>query len=472
MQELPERNHIHTLEYSALSRPCDPALNSPQRVRGGVPGLKTSGNNPDAALTATAQAGQDLRVPVVYVLNMRGRPLAPCRPQKAKKLLKQGKAGVVIRTPFTIRLKHATGEAVQPVTLGVDSGYSYIGLSAVTETKEGYAAQITMRSDLVKLNSERRQYRRARRHRKAWHRKPRFLNRGHKGKGWLPPSIRNKLNAHIKAINQVKQILPVSRIIIEVAAFDIQKIKNPDIRGEQYQQGEQTGFWNVREYVLHRDGHVCLHCKDRSKDPVLNVHHIESRQTGGDRPDNLMTLCETCHQNKHKGKIRLKARPSRGFKAETFMTMVRWMLVSRLREDGDAVSHTFGHITKHRRNRLKLAKTHTNDAFVIAGGNGHKRTTEYAVKQVRKCNRKLFKGIRSHIRNVAPRHIKGFQRFDKVLFNGVECFMFGRRATGYFDLRKLNGVKVHASAKSGNCILLESAKTFLIERRGAVSSPA
>jgi N6-L-threonylcarbamoyladenine synthase len=472
MQQLSERNHIHTLEYSARSRLCDPALNSPDRVRGGVPGLKTSDNNPDAALTATAQAGQDLRVPVVYVLNMRGKPLMPCKPQKARKLLKHGKAKAVKRTPFTIQLKYATGEAVQPVTLGVDSGFKNIGLSAVSGTQELYAAEIKLRDDMVKLNSERRQYRRARRHRKTWHRKPRFLNRGNKSKGWLAPSIRNKLDAHVKAVNQVKQILPVDRIIIEVAAFDIQKIKTPDIRGEQYQQGEQLGFWNVREYVLHRDGHKCLHCKGKSKDPVLNVHHIESRQIGGDRPDNLMTLCETCHKKHHRGEIKLKIKASNGFKAETFMTMIRWMLVNRLQEAGNAVSHTYGHITKHRRIRLKIQKTHANDAFVIAGGNGQTRSPEYTIKQVRKCNRKLFKGIRSHIRNTAPRHIKGFQRFDKVLFKGVECFIFGRRATGYFDLRKLDGAKVHASARSTDCILLESARTFLTERRDAVSSPA
>ncbi|MCD6102874.1 MAG: HNH endonuclease, partial [Thermotogaceae bacterium] len=84
---------------------------------------------------------------------------------------------------------------------------------------------------------------------------------------------------------------------------------------------------------------------------------------------------------------------------------------------------------------------------------------------VRKCNRKLFKGARSHIRNTAKRYIKGFQRYDKVLWHGIECFIFGRRETGYFDLRKLDGTKIHASAKASELKLLERAKTFLIERR-------
>ncbi len=263
-------------------------------------------------------------------------------------------------------------------------------------------------------------------------------------------------------------MLPIDRIIIEVAAFDIQKIKDPNVRGKGYQQGEQLGFWNVREYVLHRDGHICRNCRGKSKDPVLNVHHIDSRQTGGDRPDNLITICETCHKKHHKGTLKLKVKASSGFKAETFMTRVRWILINRLRESESNVVHTYGYITKNNRIKLRIPKSHANDAFVIAGGNGQSRSPEYSIKQVRKCNRKLFKGIRSHIKNTAPRFIKGFQRFDKVRWKGLECFIFGRRSTGYFDLRKLDGTKIHASAKAKDCILLESAKTFLTEKKAAI----
>ena len=106
---------------------------------------------------------------------------------------------------------------------------------------------------------------------------------------------------------------------------------------------------------------------------------------------------------------------------------------------------------------------------MIAGGNGKLRNHSiFLAQQVRKCNRKLFKGSRSHIRNTAPRYIKRFQRFDKVEWNGIECFVFGRRTSGYFDLQKLDGTKVHTSAKALECILLESAKTCLVERRTAI----
>lgn len=402
---------------------------------------------------------------LVYIVSKHGNPLMPCSPRKARILLKQGKAKVVKRTPFTIQFIYGSSCYKQLITLGVDSGYSHIGLSAVGRKRELYSAEFSLRTDIVKLNSERRQYRRFRRYRKTWYRKPRFNNRK-KPEGWLAPSIQNKLDAHIKVINQVKEILPVSHINIEVAAFDIQKIKKPDISGTDYQKGEQKGFWNTREYVLHRDNHTCQYCKGKSKDPVLEVHHIVSRQIGGDNPDNLITLCETCHEKVHKGEIKLKIKPTKEFKAETFMSMVRWKLVNRLRELGNVVNVTYGYLTKSNRIALNIPKSHINDAFVIAGGDNQTRSNvQYFIKQVRKCNRKLFRGDRSHIKNTALRFIKGFQRYDKVLWKGVECFIFGRRSTGYFDIRKLNGTKVHSSAKAKECILIERAKTLLIERR-------
>jgi hypothetical protein len=418
MQKLRERRLTNTpTDIPQVHSNCGLSLNSPERVRDSVAGLKTSLNNPDAA--PTPKGGQNLRVSdKVYVLSKRGKPLMPCSLCKARKLLRQDKAIVKTRTPFTIQLVTATGETVQPVTLGVDSGYTSIGLSATTDKQEVYAADVQLRTDIVKLNSERRQYRRARRHRKTWYRKPRFLNRK-KPEGWLAPSIQHKLDSHIKVINQVKAILPVSHINIEVAAFDIQKIKNPDTSGIDYQNGVQKDFWNVREHVLYRDNHICQHCNGKSKDRVLEVHHLVSRQTGGDRPDNLITLCKTCHDKVSKNELQLQIRPSKGFKAETFMSSIRWMLVNKLRRLGNSVSHTYGYITKSKRIQLELPKSHINDAFVVANGNNQKRSlTHYFIQQVRKCNRKLFKGDRSHIRNTADRIVKGFQRFDKALWKG------------------------------------------------------
>jgi len=402
---------------------------------------------------------------LVYVLSKHGKPLMPCHPAKARILLKQGKARVVQKTPFVIQLLYGSSGYKQPVILGVRLGYSRIGLSAVIEKKEVYASEVELRSDIVKLIAERRQYRRFRRYRKTRYRKPRFLNR-RKPDGWLPPSIQHKLDSHIKAVELVKKILPITEINVQVASFDIQKIKNPDISGKEYQNGEQAGFWNVREYVLYRDNHTCQICKGKSRDSVLEVHHIIPKPEGTDRADNLITLCHTCHKEFHAGKLNVKLKAGRNFKPETFMSIIRWKLVNRLKELGNAVSVTYGYLTKQKRIELGLPKSHINDAFVIAGGTEQKRSSVYYfIKQVRKCNRKLYKGIRSHIRNTAERFIKGFQRFDKVRYRGVECFIAGRRKTGYFSLKKLDGTVVSNSANYKELKLLESFRTFITEMR-------
>ena len=249
---------------------CDLSLNREETLS--VIGLKTSFNNSDAALTATEHAEQNTSVSAVYVLNMRGQPLMPTTPRKARILLKEDKAKVVKRTPFTIQLKYVTGETKQEIVLGVDSGFDNIGLSAITAKKEVYSAEVNRK----------------------------------KPDGWLAPSIQNKFDSHIKLINKVKQLLPITKIDIEVAAFDIQKIKNPEICGTEYQNGVQKDSWNAREYVLHRDNHTCQACKGKSKDPILETHYIISRQIGGDAPDNLLTLCETCHDKVSKGKLMLE----------------------------------------------------------------------------------------------------------------------------------------------------------------------
>ncbi len=404
---------------------------------------------------------------LVYVLNQHGTPLMPCRPVKARMLLKQGKAKVVNRTPFTIRLLFGSAGYRQQVTLGVDSGYVNVGLSAVTAKTEVYSADVKLREDIVKLNSERRMYRRSRRNRKTWYRQPRFLNRK-KPEGWLAPSIQHKLDIHIKLVNKVAGIIPVAGVVVEVAAFDIQKIKNPGISGTGYQNGDQKGYWNVREYVLYRDGHACTNCYGKSGDPRLEVHHRVSRQTGGDSPANLATLCKTCHDKVSKGELVLKTKPSTGFKAETFMSMVRWKLVDALKNKGYSVRHTYGYLTKIARRARGLVKSHVNDAFVIAGATNQQRLSDvFSMQLVRKCNRKLFKGNRSHIRNTAPREVFGFRRYDKVRIGGTNGFVFGRRTSGYFDIRTLNGDKIHASAKHSDMVLLERASTLLVERGSA-----
>lgn len=409
---------------------------------------------------------------MVYVLNIEEKPLMPCKEAKARKLLKQNKAKFYKREPFTIQLLFECENQTQNIILGVDAGSKHIGLSATTEKKELYAADIELRNDIVDLLSTRRQNRRTKRNRLRY-RAPRFNNRVHsKNKGWLAPSIEQKIQTHFKVVEEVHKILPITKIIVETASFDIQKIKNPKIHNEEYQQGEQLGFWNVREYVLFRDNHTCQCCKGKSKDNILNVHHIESRRVGGDSPNNLITLCETCHKGYHKGAVKLPKTIKRGmrFTDATFMGIMRRSFYNRLKEIYPNVSMTYGYITKNTRFDNNLPKEHYVDARCISGNpNAVPLGYYFYQKKVRCHNRQIhkaniLKGGKKKL-NQAPYFVKEFRLFDKVEYDGQIGFIFGRRSSGYFDIRKLNGEVIHRSASWKKLKLLETRKKLLTERR-------
>ncbi len=408
----------------------------------------------------------------VYVLNCHGEPLMPCRPRKAKFLLKESKAKVVKMVPFTIQLLYGSSGYKQEVSLGIDAGTQHIGVSATAERRVFFEAEVLPRTDIQELLATRRQFRRARRNRKTRYRKARFLNRK-KAQGWLAPSVQHKVDCHLKTIRLVHQILPVSRTTVEVAQFDIQKICHPEIEGKAYQQGPQVGFWNVREYVLFRENHCCQWCQGKSKDPILNVHHIESRKTGGDSPDNLITLCETCHDHIHRTHQEHKIkRKSRGFRDATQMGMIRWRIYEQAKAMFPNVHLTYGYITKHTRIMYDLEKLHLIDARCVsqhplAVSHG----TWYLLKQVRRNNRQLHKAtIRKggkKQRNTASKYVHGFRLFDCVKYQGACCFVFGRRSSGYFDLRLLDGTKISASASYKKLAVIQRASACLIERRAA-----
>ena len=430
---------------------------------------------------------------MVYVLSKNGQPIMPTENHaKVRLFLKSGKATVVKRTPFTIQLTGTSKTFVQDVTLGVDAGSKYVGLSATTEKKELLVAELRPRNDVVELISSRREFRIARRNRKTRYRKPRFNNRVRsKHKGWQAPSVEVKINNHIQAIKMVADILPLTRIRVETAEFDLQRMKameqgKPLPVGTDYQLGEQYDHYNVRQYVLHRDGYQCVCCGAKPSknkevkfhvDTKLNTHHLESRKTGGNAPDNLITLCEKCHKLHHAGKLELpeKERKLRSTKDATFMGIMRKTLMERLRImfSNIIVEETKGYITKYWRDRKGIAKTHTSDAFVIAKNFDAKRLSEqYLIVPKRSHNRQIHKATISkggyRKRNQTPYEVMSFRLFDKVLWKGQEAFIFGRRSTGRMDLRLLDGTKVNASVGYKNLKLLEMRKNNLVEFRKVV----
>ena len=365
-----------------------------------------------------------------------------------------------------------------------------IGLSASTVKEELFAAEVMPRNDVVENLSTRRAFRRARRNRTTRYREPRSDNRVRSNhECWLAPSVKVKIQEHITSIKRVCTILPVSKVVIETAEFDLQLLKaiqdgKPIPEGEDYQKGEMYGSYNVRQYVLWRDNYTCTCCgvKGTDKKPVkLHVHHFESRKQGGNAPDNYGTLCEDCHKKFHLGIIIdeiLKTRKRRSTRDAAFMGIMRKTLMQGLRTElSIPVAETKGYITKATREKLLvLPKSHTSDALAIA--QGRHGFVELAVMMPYRADRvdvvcRFYIGVRLNTkasilksgirkRNQASKYVFGFRLYDKVLYQGKECFVWGRRTSGSFLLRTIDGIKVKDGVSCRNLTLLERSSNYLI----------
>ena len=388
---------------------------------------------------------------MVYVLNTDGKALMPTkRHQRVRQLLKKGEAVVVCCYPFTIMLTTEKPRFVQEIRLGVDSGTRHIGVSATTCKETMYSAEAILRKDIPDLIATRRENRQSRRNRLRY-RPPRFDNRMEsKKKGWLPPSTDNKVEFHKKVVRYVRSLLPIHEITVEIAPFDTQKLANPDIEGEQYQHGEQEGFYNVREYVLWRDHHTCQHCKGKSGDKVLNAHHIESRKTGGNAPNNLVTLCKTCHGKYHRGEIKLNVKRGKSLRDASVMNVIKDRLYKVIKADNPdiKVRYTYGYRTKYVRIANGLPKSHVIDAMVISGNPMAKPSQEvWELTQLRRHNRQIHKANKLKggklQRHQSAYNVMGFRLWDIVKYKGVLYTIKGKRTSGYFSLQRLSdGEKV------------------------------
>lgn len=392
---------------------------------------------------------------LVYVLKQNGQPFMPTgRFGKVRRLLKEGKAKVVRREPFTIKLLYEPEtDVVQECYCGVDTGSKHIGVAVVGNDKVLYQSQTELRSDIKKKMDARRSFRKNRHYRKTRYRKPRFLNRKNSiKKDRLPPSVKHKVQAHIDEIEFCKKILPVSGLILEVSQFDTALMKNPALINEKirhwgYQQGFNYGYSSRRSAILHRDNYTCQCCGKKSC--RLEVHHIKFRSNGGtDDEENLITLCEDCHKGVHAGTIVLNKKPkkSKGLKHATHMSIIRSQL---LKKYPDAIE-TFGFVTSENRNHSKLPKDHYIDACVIASGGLEFKGLDviYRKRRVPAQDRVLTKGIRGE-KKLPTGKIFGFKKFDKVEYIGVTCFIKGRRSSGAFVLMDIDNNSIDFRDRGG-----------------------
>lgn len=328
----------------------------------------------------------------VFVIHMDGTALMPTNNRKARVLLRDKKAKIVCYTPFTIQLLYPCGKATQPINLGVDTGSKNIGIAVTTDKEVLYKGVIELRQDVKENLKARRTLRRERRSRKTRHRASKFLHRTRR-EGWLPPSIENRIDNHTFSwIDTFCEVLPKPQLTIEVGKFDIQKIENPDIKGEEYQQGEMYEYRNRIGYLLARESGTCQYChtKRESKNN-WRLHHIWGKDY--DRPEDWALLHLECHVQLHANReehILQKVKP-KSYKESTFMNIVR----KRLFKAFPSAKFTYGNTTFQDRCELGLPKTHYNDAIAITGIKTIERNCdEYVyIKQFRKKKRSLHESV-------------------------------------------------------------------------------
>lgn len=403
----------------------------------------------------------------------------PCSNVIARLLLKQGKAKVKRKCPFTIKLTYETTEYTQECTLGVDTGSSCLGASVVDSNSNVlYMSNVKLRNDIKMKLEGRRLNRKNRRSRKTRYRKERFENRRNSiRKNRFFPTMISKINSHVREVEFVKSILPITNLVFETGSFDCHLMKNPMLNNENYRhwgyrKGANYGFENTRVKILDRDNYTCQCCKGRRKDSKLEVHHIVRRsENGSDEEDNLITLCHSCHYDIHHGivKLKLEGKKKDGLKYATQMNSIRVQLLKIYPE----ALETFGYITSVNRQNMNLAKEHYNDAVAIASGGNtvtFKTKIVYNKRRIPKGEYKRTRGKRSEILLPAGKMF-GFKRCDKVRYFGKEYFIQSRMSTGYAFLMDINGEKVsfsdlprgYKTPKMSNCKRVSARSGCLIQ---------
>jgi 5-methylcytosine-specific restriction endonuclease McrA len=392
----------------------------------------------------------------VFVIDTNRKPLTPCKPSLARKLLNVGKAKVFKLYPFTIILNKEVAENPEPLTLKIDPGSKTTGLAILSGCNLIWVAELTHRGQTIKAALEsRRSLRRGRRNRHTRYRPARFLNRT-RPSCWLPPSLQHRVETTLNWVNKLSRIAPIQSIFQELVRFDLQQMENPEISGIEYQQGELAGY-EVREYLLNKWGRKCAYCG--VENTPLQVEHIQPKAKGGtNRISNLCLACEPCNIKKGTQDIQvfLKKKPDvlkrvldrakRPLKDAAAVNSTRWALFDRLKETELEIVTGSGGLTKFNRTRLQLPKTHFFDAacvgdtpelLVLASQPLKIRSTGHGSRQMCRTNKFGFPS-----RYVPQfKFVKGFQTGDivkAVVTSGKKIGTYlGRvavRSTGSFKI--------------------------------------
>ncbi|NEO88436.1 MAG: HNH endonuclease [Spirulina sp. SIO3F2] len=406
---------------------------------------------------------------LVLVIDTNKKPLTPCKPGTARRLLNAGKAAVYRRYPFSIVLKKVVNENPEPCQIKIDPGSKTTGIAILKGNQLLWGANLHHRGQAIKASLlSRRQLRRSRRSRKTRYRQPRFLNRT-RPQGWLPPSLQHRVETVMTWVNRLRRFCAIGSIAQELVRFDTQIMQNSEISGTEYQQGELAGY-EVREYLLEKWGRECAYCG--AKDTPLEVEHIQPKsKSGSNRVSNLTLACRPCNQAKGNqavadflsGKPNLLGRILKQAKAPlkdtAAVNSTRWALFNALKATGLTVQTGTGGQTKFNRCRFNLPKDHWLDAACIGDVESLEMLTQQPlnIKATGHGTRQMCRTDKFGFpKRYVPRNkfVKGFQTGDIVRADvpkgkkaGVHVGRVAVRSTGSFNISTANGLVQGINAK-------------------------
>ncbi len=315
----------------------------------------------------------------ILLLHTNKKPLDPIHPAKARQLLRNAKAAIYRKYPFTLILKVASLDVPEPLRLKIDPGAKYTGITLVDDASGEVAFAMELEHRGFKIREalkSRSAIRRGRRNRHTRYRQARFLNRT-RPKGWLPPSLQSRIKNIETWVKKLIKFAPISAISQELVRFDTQLMSNPDIQGKEYQQGTLQGY-ETREYLLEKWDRKCAYCKIPKDGVKLQIEHIIPQAKGGSNSiANLTLACVACNLKKgtkdikdflkgDKAKLdKILSQAKRPMADTAAVNATRFALLNILKATELPVETGSGGLTKFNRTSQNIEKSHWTDAACV-----------------------------------------------------------------------------------------------------------
>jgi hypothetical protein len=342
---------------------------------------------------------------LVYVINSKGKPVEPVHPAEARILVKKGDAEVSGYFPFTIKLKESKVLDLKNNVLYVDLTKNTVKFNVVSGNNIIYSSELHQKADMVsniKTNRDVRRTKRNRlRYRKDKFKKKEIANNVKVSKGWLAPSVNNKLFRISQEIDYINSIINIEPDIhVSKVKFNIKELT-----------GDKIEWDNLRKYIYNRDKHKCVLCGAKGK---IEGHHINHRHQDN-YIDNVVSLCPSCHHKvtfsypeyNKKLDAKLQGLELDDMPKESNITTAL-ILFSQLSKKYTVVEH-FGFDKSNYSQKC-------NNLIKKAVGVGHRRMRTFT---------QAHKGHNFNERNFVGNYKSGFRTGDLVMFDNKKYFVKG-----------------------------------------------